>query len=97
MSPVYDHVSHVEAPWAQAVLDFVGRIGSFAIGLRNYDTNGICVEQSCSLRPRFPITRFEVCDSQYPLSEKSVPYIYSVNVFQNLERQLREALSPRSL
>jgi hypothetical protein len=96
-SGIYGYVSHVEAPSGTSRFGFCRRKKNLREGDAPYSTNVIYIEPSYSLRSRFPIKQFEICDSQYPISEKSVPYIYSVNAFQNLTRQLREALVPHSL
>jgi len=66
-------------------LDFGAGIGTFASELRKNGTHVICIEPDCSLRRRLQVTQFVAYDSLDPIPEKSVPYIYSLNVLEHIE------------
>jgi len=74
-----------EGRGASAALDFGAGIGTFASELRKHGTHVICVEPDCSLRRRLQVMQFEAHDSLDPVPEKSVPYIYSLNVLEHIE------------
>jgi SAM-dependent methyltransferase len=80
-----------EGRGAPLALDFGAGIGTFASELRKYGTRVICVEPDRSLRRRLLLNDFEAHESLEPIPEKSVAYIYSLNVLEHIEDDL-EAL-----
>jgi SAM-dependent methyltransferase len=81
-----------EGHGATAALDFGAGIGTFAAELRKYGTRVICIEPDYSLRRRLEVIKFEAHDSLDFIPEKSVQYIYSLNVLEHIEDDL-EALA----
>jgi len=85
---------------ASVALDFGAGIGTFASELRKYGTRVVCIEPDCSLRRRLQAMHFEAHDSLDSVPEKSVPYIYSLNVLEHIEddvgtlRELYQRLMP---
>jgi SAM-dependent methyltransferase len=78
-----------ESRGALAALDFGAGIGTFARELRRNGTRVICIEPDSSLRRRLQDEQFEAHDSLDPIPEKSVPYIYSLNVLEHIEDDLQ--------
>ena len=70
---------------AAVAVDFGAGIGTFASELRKYGTRVICVESDLSLCRRLKVMKFEAYDSLASIPEKSVPYIYSLNVLEHIE------------
>lgn len=70
---------------ACVAIDFGAGIGTFASELRKRGTHVICVESDLSLCRRLKAMQFEVHDSLHSVPEKSVPYIYSLNVLEHIE------------
>lgn len=68
-----------------AALDFGAGIGTFASELRKHGTHVICIEPDYSLRQRLQGKQFEAHDSLASIPEKSVSYIYSLNVLEHIE------------
>jgi SAM-dependent methyltransferase len=78
-----------EGRGATAALDFGAGIGTFASELRMNGTRVICIEPDLSMRRRLQVEQFEAHESLDPIPEKSVPYIYSLNVLEHIEDDLR--------
>lgn len=74
-----------EARDAAVAVDFGAGIGTFASELRKYGTRVICVEPDLSLCRSLKVMKFEAYDSLASIPEKSVPYIYSLNVLEHIE------------
>jgi len=89
-----------EARDAPVALDFGAGIGTFASELGKYGTRVICIEPDLSLRRRLKVMQFEAHDSLHSVPDKSVPYIYSLNVLEHIEddvgilRELFRRLKP---
>jgi SAM-dependent methyltransferase len=71
-----------------SALDFGAGIGTFASALRKYGTRVICIEPDLPLRQRLLGEQFEAYSSLDPIPEKSVPYIYSLNVLEHIDDDL---------
>jgi SAM-dependent methyltransferase len=78
-----------EGRGATAALDFGAGIGTFASELRTNGTRVICIEPDRSMRRRLQLEQFEAHESLDPIPEKCVPYIYSLNVLEHIEDDLR--------
>lgn len=70
---------------APAALDFGAGIGTFASELRKNGTHVICIEPDYTLRRGLQVMQFEAHDSLDLIPEKSIPYIYSLNVLEHIE------------
>jgi len=74
-----------ESRGVQTALDFGAGIGTFASELSKYGTRVICIEPDCSLLRRLQERKFEAHESLGPIPEKSIPFIYSLNVLEHIE------------
>lgn len=77
-----------EARDAPVAMDFGAGIGTFANELRKHGTRVICIEPDLSLCQRLKTMQFEAHDSLRSIPEKSVPYVYSLNVLEHIEDDL---------